>query len=255
MSNSTISRNARIKESKPWYLCKMRGDKFFWGDHIIQKFFRDHHDDEGLDELIRWQILSKSEFFGLSLLQTFYQKFLQRRKKILDPLFKWTPENKKYFVEFNRQIHRAEQDIFKHLIVMRRTLKELYESGQEYLFFWETKSRIEYTGGYIENEHDDFPTMLERAIPETHLSKFVRNSYTLSEDYGKLERPTKDWAYEFNDSQKECASIEAFKKLPLHKHAGFLMFDSGTYALQDFVNMYIRFEAFTEIHYGDSREA
>ena len=55
------------------------------------------------------------------------------------------------------------------------------------------------------------------------------------------------------DNLKECASIEAFQKLPLHKHAGFLMFDSGIYALQDFVNMYIRFEADTEIHYFDRR--
>ena len=253
MSHSKIACNTKVDTIKPWYLTKLRGDKFFRGDHIIQKFFRDHHDEEGLDELIRWQILSKSDFFGLSLLRSFYQKFLQRRKKILDPIFRWTPENKKYFVEFNRQIHRAEHDIYKHLIVMRRTLKELYKSGQEHLSFWETRSRIEYTGGYIENEHDDFPTMLHVAIPETHLSEFVRNSYTNSEDYSKLERPTKDWAYEFNDSQKECASIEAFKKLPLHKHAGFLMFDSGTYALQDFANMYIRFEGFTEIEYADCR--
>jgi len=33
------------------------------------------------------------------------------------------------------------------------------------------------------------------------------------------------------------------------------MFDSGIYALQDFANMYIRFEADTEIHYFDRREA
>ena len=231
------------------------GGKVFPFDNIIEKFFKDHHDKEGLDNLKEWQSIAKCELFNEGNLFYFLRTFLRRRKEILDAHFEWTPENKKPFVWFNRQIHRAEQDIFKHLIVMRRTLKELYESGQEYLSDWETKSCIKYTGSYIENEDDDFPALLYFAIPETHLSEFVRNSYTDSDRWDKLIRPTKDWAYEFNDSQKECASIEAFQKLPLHKHAGFLMFDSGIYALQDFVNMYIRFEASTEIHYFDRREA
>ena len=230
-------------EYGPW------GGKVFPFNNIIEKFFKDHHDKEGLDNLKEWQSIAKCEHFNKENLRYFLRTFLQRRKEILDAHFEWTPENKECFVEFNRQIHMAEQDIFKHLIVMRRTLKELYENGQEYLSYWETKSRIDFTG-YIEDH--DFENLLNFAIPETHLSEFVRNSYTCSKV--KLKRPTKDWAYEFNDSQKECASIEAFKKLPLHKHAGFLMFDSGTYALQDFVNMYIRFEASTDIHYFD-REA
>lgn len=239
---------------KPLYLTKLRGDKFFRNDHIIEKFFKKYHDDESFDELIRWQIISKSEFFNASTLQTFYQKFLRRRKQILDAHFEWTPENMETFVLLNRKIYKAERDIYNNLKVIRKTFMDLQKKGHYFLDVWSAYSHIDYMGSYIEHEDEnDFPGLLYDAMPDIDKTKFVRNAFFSfrSGSQNKLEKPSNDWAYEFNKSQRVCASIDAFKKLPLHKHAGFLMFDSGIYALQDFVNMDIRFEATTEIRYYD----
>lgn len=227
----------------------MSSDKSFIYDHIIEKFFKDHHDKDGLTELKTWQNWSKQEFFNYDTRCLIYRKFLQRRKQILDAHFEWTPANKERFVDFNRQIYKSELGLYNNLKAMKKIFKEMDQSRQwkSFLPINYTISGIRYTGSYIEGEDDDFPNILQSACPETYWGRDVRNSYY--DGCSKLKKPTKDWGYEFNESQKECASIEAFQALPLHKHAGFLIFDSQIYALQDFVNMFICFEAFTEVIY------
>lgn len=225
-------------------------DKSFKYDHIIEKFFKDHHDKDGLNELKIWRNWSEQDFFHNGTRCLVYHKFLQRRKQILDSQFEWTSANKDRFVFFNRQIYKTERDLYNNLKVIKKNFRELQQNGHDFLDNYHTESGIYYLGYYIEGEDDNFFDFLNLAHPTSYRSKFVRNAY-FSEQF-KLEKPTRNWGYEFNESQKECASIEAFQKLPLHKHAGFLIFDSQIYALQDIVNMYIHFEAVTEIHYDNS---
>lgn len=225
-------------------------DDFFKYDHIIEKYFKDHKDKEGLKELKKWRNWSKQEMFNDQACAEIYRKFLKRRKQILDPQFEWTPANQERFVLFNRQIYRTELDLYNNLKVLKKNFTELLKSKHYFIDYYYTTSGIYYTGSYIEGEDDDFSNIFKRAYTDSFARKFVRNSYIFS--YEKLEKPTRNWGYEFNESQKECASIKAFKKQPLHKHAGFIIFDSQIFALQDFVNMYIRFEAETDIKYYNS---
>ena len=226
------------------------GDKSFTYDHIIEKFFKDHHDKEGLNELKIWRKWSKQDSFKYDSFSLIYHKFLQRRKQILDSQFEWTPANKERFVFFNRQIYKTELDLYNNLKVIKKKFSELLKGGHFFLEDYYTISGIYYLGYYIEGEDFGFDELLKIAYPTSFHTKFVRNAFF---DYrSKLEKPTRDWGYEFNESQKECASIEAFQKLPLHKHAGFLIFDSQIFALQDIVNMYIHFEAVTKIYYDNS---
>ena len=228
----------------------MNGDKSFKYDHIIEKFFKNHHDKEGLAKLKTWRNWSKQDFFNYGTRSLIYHKFLQRRKQILDPHFEWTLANKERFVEFNRQIYKTEHDLYNNLKVMKKDFSELLKSDHYFLNEYHTRSCIYFMGRYIEGEDDNFFDFLNLAHPISYRTQFVRNAYF--DTSKKLEKPTKDWGYEFKDSQKECASIKAFQKMPLHKHAGFLIFDSQIYALQDIVNMDIRFEAITEIQYNNS---
>lgn len=228
----------------------MSNDKSFKYDHIIEKFFKDHHDKEGLKELHTWRNWSKQDFFNYGTQCQIYRMFLQRRKKILDVQFEWTPANKERFVELNRQIYKTERDLYNNLKVMKKNFSELLKGGHYFLDEYQARSGIYYMGSYIEGEDENFFDFINLAQPISYRTQFVRNAYVGSKS--KLEKTTKDWGYDFNESQKECASIEAFQKLPLHKHAGFLIFDSQIYALQDFVNMYMRFEAITEIQYDNS---
>ena len=225
----------------------MKESTDFQYDYIIDKFFMDHNDHVGMDLLKKWRGWSKQPFFDSDVIKHIYRQFLYRRKQILDANFQWTPANKAYIVKFNRAIYKTELDLYKNLKLLKRSFKEMVKQKHYFINMYLADSMICYTGGYIESEDDDFPELLERAIPRSHKSQFVRNDFDNYEN--KLVKPTKDWGYDFKESQKECASIPEFQKLPLHKHAGFLMFDSHTFALQDFVNMFISFQSFTEITY------
>ena len=215
-------------------------------DHIIEKFFVNHHDKVGMENLKKWREWSKQEFFDLEVRKFIYRLFLRRRKQILDPKFRWTPANNDRFVELNYEIYRVEIDLYKHLKLVKQSFKELYEKGHHFIEEYTAYSKICYGGYYIEGEDDDFPTLLWMACPESYKRMFVRNAVDSFSDH-KLEKPTLDWGYDFKGAHKECAAIKSFQRLPLHKHAGFLMFDSQIYALQDFVNMFICFEHATEI--------
>ena len=235
--------------------------KFFPYDTIIEKFFRDHHDEEGLKALRTWRSWASKEFFSLDLQYMIYRDFLYRRKQILDPSFKWTPANKECFVQVNKQIYQTELDLYNNLKLMQENFKELEKNGHNSFSSLRATSGIYYTGGYIEGEDENFPDLLNYGDPINYTrpvtyyrNKILRNAL-FDSDESELIEPTKDWKYkfhEFDESHKECASIEAFQKLPLHKYAGYLFFGSQTYALQDFVNMNIDFKSITTVEYCNS---
>lgn len=234
------------------------GGKVFPFDNIIEKFFKDHHDKEGLKELRTWRTWAKGEFFNINTRFLIYRKFLQRRKLILDPSFEWTPANKECFDLVNKQIYQTELDLYNNLKIIQKNFKELERKGHNGFCSFRAVSGIFYMGGHIKGEDENFPDLLNYGDPLNYScpaaycrNKIIRNSL-FDPDKNKLIKPTKDWKYEFNESQKECASIKAFQKLPLHKYAGYLFFDSQTYALQDFVNMNIDFRACTNIDYCNS---
>ena len=157
----------------------MSSDKFFEYDHIIEKFFKDHHDKDGLAELKNWQNHIKKCFFNYEARRLVYQKFLQRRKQILDAQFEWTPANKERFVTLNRQIYETERGLYNNLKVMKKNFKKIERSRQwrSFLPINYTISGIRYMGSYIEGEDDDFPDILRSACPEAYWNRDVRNSY------------------------------------------------------------------------------
>lgn len=218
-------------------------------DYIIDKFFMNHNDHVGMDLLKKWRGWSKQESFNSETINHICRQFLARRKMILDAEFQWTPANKARIVLFNRAIHNTEFDLYKSLKQLKRNFKEMFKQKHYFVDTYLAQSRIRYTGYYIENEDEDFAQLLWRAIPKSHQCEFVRNTFDSFDN--KLVKPTTDWGYDFKENQRECASISEFRKLPLHKHAGFLMFDSQTFALQDFVNMCISFQSCTDITYDN----
>ena len=90
-------------------------------DHIIEKFFVNHHDKVGMENLKKWREWSKQEFFDLEVRKFIYRLFLRRRKQILDPKFRWTPANNDRFVELNYEIYRVEIDLYKHLKLVKQS--------------------------------------------------------------------------------------------------------------------------------------
>lgn len=142
----------------------MSSDKFFEYDHIIEKFFKDHHDKDGLAELKNWQNHIKKCFFNYEARRLVYQKFLQRRKQILDAQFEWTPANKERFVTLNRQIYETERGLYNNLKVMKKNFKKIERSRQwrSFLPINYTISGIRYMGSYIEGEDDENSKNLQK---------------------------------------------------------------------------------------------